>query len=99
MMRWRRENERAVAEYSLWVDSDLPSYRVGLPGFFSRYADCVDSSWVKFYVSDAAQLPVHGFDEASGALGWFEAPPAMPADICLIVRDIDGAYWDLFFSG
>jgi hypothetical protein len=96
--RWREKCRRAAEEYSLWVDDALPNYRVGIPGFFSRYGNAIETDWQIYYASDAAELPVNSFDETLGKrIGWFEAPPELPADICLLVRDIDNAYWDLFF--
>ncbi len=98
LARWREELARAADEYSLWVDFDWPNYRVGIPGFFSRYASGINTDWKIYYASDAPQLPVHSFDEVqSKSIGWFEPPPPLPADICILVRDIDNAYWDLFF--
>jgi hypothetical protein len=98
MSLWREECRRAAEEYSLWVDDALPDSRVGIPGFFSRYANAIDTDWKIYYASDAAELPANSFDEARGKrIGWFESPPELPADICLLVRDIDNAYWDLFF--
>ena len=98
LRRWREDMERAAAEFSLWVDNEFPDYQVGLPGFFSRFADCVDSDWVRYYASDAAEVPVSAFDEARGlTVDWFAAPPALPEAICLFVRNIDNAYWDFFF--
>jgi hypothetical protein len=98
IQRWREEEEQAVAEYSLWVDKDFPNYQVGLPGFFSRYADCVDRDWVRYYASDAVEVPTNAFDEAGRlTVDWFAAPPALPTSICLFVRNIDNAYWDFFF--
>ena len=77
-------------------ESRLPTSRLLIA--FSRYADCVDSDWVRYYASDAAEVPVNAFDGAHGLTGdWFATPQALPAAICLFVRNIDSAYWDFFF--
>jgi hypothetical protein len=92
------EYQRAADEYALWVDTDLAKYGIGIPGFFSRYGSAIQSNWVRYFASDAAEAPVTSFDQVEALrIGWFDPPPPLPNDICLYVRDIDSAYWDLFF--
>jgi hypothetical protein len=98
--RYLRENEAAAREYGRWLDNDSAAYRVGKPGFFSRYSAGMEGDWKIYYASDAAAIPLSSFDEAAGRFDgvWFDPPPDdLPADICLITRDIDHAYLDLFF--
>jgi hypothetical protein len=101
---WQRyldESNAASREYANWLtDLDFASYRVGKPGFFRRYASGMDGNWAMYCASDAGELPLPSFDVfASRFEGhWFvQAPDDLPPDICLITRDIDSAYLDVFF--
>lgn len=97
--RYQDETNAAAAEYGQWLD-DSVDYRVGKPGFFKRYAAGMDGDWQMYFASDEPQLPVNAFDECVRRFdgNWFEAPPDdLPRDICLITRDVDHAYLDLFF--
>ena len=70
-----------------------------MPGFFSRYAEGVCGDWQVCFASDAEDLPL-SLHEAASRFGrvWFAPPPDdLPSDICLITRDVDYAYLDLFF--
>ena len=93
------ENSDAEREYSTWLDTSYGD-RVGRPGFFSRYAAGMGGDWQMYFASDAAVLPRLSLSEAVSRFDrvWFDAPPAdLPPDICLITRDVDHAYLDLFF--
>ena len=98
--RYLSESRAAQDEYARWIDH-LGGARIGKPGFFRRYAAGMDKNWQMYFVSDAAALDCTGFvaDALRRFKGvWFDAPPPdLPADICLITRDIDGAYVDMFF--
>jgi hypothetical protein len=101
---WQRyldESNVASREYAKWlIDPDLAEYRVGKPGFFERYAAGMDGGWAMYCVSDAPQLTLTSFDEFVSRFErhWFVEPPEnLPPDICLITRDVDSAYLDLFF--
>jgi hypothetical protein len=99
---WQRyldESRAAGEEYARWLD-DSCTYRVGKPGFFSRYAAGMDSNWQTYYASDSNELRPSSFDEVSRRFDgvWFDPPPGdLPPDICLITRDVDAGYLDLFF--
>jgi len=97
--RFDREYQAASTEYANWLDTSA-GIRVGKAGFFSRYARGIEGDWKIYYVSDAAELPADAFRAAAAKFDrvWFEPPPSdMPAEICLITRDVDHAYLDLFF--
>jgi hypothetical protein len=98
LQRYREETRAASAEYANWVDASR-GYRVGKPGFFSRYAAGMDGGWQTYYVSDSAeQWPVSfGCMAKRFDTVWFEAPVDVPPDVCLVTRDVDSAYLDLFF--
>jgi hypothetical protein len=107
---WKRENavwladrEKQYAEYNLWVD-DINKYRVGIPGWFSRYIDYADRDWAIYYACYSAQ-----FMTPQATLNWlhkFECPqylwlsdPAkwlLPDEVIAVCRIIDNAYWDIF---
>jgi hypothetical protein len=99
---WQRyldESRAAREEYDHWIEL-LGSNRIGKPGFFRRYAAGMNGDWQIYFASDAPTLETAGFAEADRLFNrvWFDPPPtAMPADICLITRDVDAAYLDLFF--
>lgn len=97
--RFMNETRAAQAEYERWV-VQLGHERFGKPGFFSRYAAGMDKNWKMFFASDAPTLEQAGLAEAARLFDhdWFDSPPAeLPSDICLITRDVDAAYLDLFF--
>jgi hypothetical protein len=97
--RYSREMQAANEEYSNWLDTSTDD-RIGKPGFFARYAAGMDGTWAMYYASDADQLPMHSFRSAVQRFDgvWFDPPPEdLPSDICLVTRDIDSAYLDLFF--
>jgi len=101
---WQRyldESRAAEEEYAKWLDdSGAVAYGVGKPGFFRRYAAGMDGDWQIYYASDAPELPVSSFDECASRFDfvWLVEPPDdLPEDICVITRDIDAGYLDLFF--
>ena len=101
---WQRyldDTSAASREYANWlIDPDLAKYRVGKPGFFSRYVAGMDGGWAMYAASDAPDLPLSSFDQFANHFErhWFTEPPeGLPDDICLITRDVDAAYLDLFF--
>jgi hypothetical protein len=99
LQRYLAESRGASDEYARWLDGRC-EYRVGKPGFFSRYGAGMEGDWKMYFVSDAPDLQPTSFDDAVSRFDrvWFGEPPAdLPADICLITRDIDHAYLDLFF--
>jgi hypothetical protein len=98
LKRYIAEQREASAEYDKWVDNSTTD-RVGIPGFFSRYAPGIEGNWKTYYVSDAVNLPAESFALARKTFdgNWFDWPPEVPKEICLITRDIDAAYLDLFF--
>lgn len=108
--KWRAENVDWVSAchgqrdaYDEWVNADA-SYRVGLPGWFSRYIDCAEMDWAIYYACDGADsLPRVTLDwiaafHATG-VDWFGDPRdwSLPTGVAAIIRDIDNAYWDIFF--
>jgi hypothetical protein len=99
--RYLAESDAASREYANWiVGSDVANYGIGKPGFFSRYGPGMGGDWQMFCASDSSELKLTSFDEfASRFEGhWFTEPPDnLPDDICLITRDVDAAYLDLFF--
>jgi hypothetical protein len=97
--RYLAESAAAAEEYGKCVDL-LGDARVGKPGFFRRYAAGMDTNWQIYFASDAPALEQVGFGDAARQFNgvWFDPPPTeLPTDICLITRDIDSAYLDLFF--
>jgi hypothetical protein len=99
--RYLNESKAAREEYANWlVSDDIVKYRVGKPGFFSRYIAGIDGNWAMYCASDAPELRPTSFDEFESRFKrhWFDPPPEnLPDDICLIARDVDAAYLDLFF--
>jgi hypothetical protein len=87
----------ASEELSLYVD-DEHGYRAGRPGFFSRYGRRVDFNWATHFASDL-RWPFDAFAAAAAEWErrWFDRPEVLPDGICLLARDIDGAYHDFFF--
>ena len=99
--RYVEESDAASREYARWLsDPDVADYRVGKPGFFSRYSTGLEGGWAMYCASDAGELPLSSFDQFASRFEryWFAEPPeGLPDDICLITRDVDAAYLDLFF--
>jgi len=99
MQRYLDESRAATTEYANWID-DSRGYRVGKPGFFARYGQGMDGGWQTYYVSDSPERWPSSFDQMARRFDkvWFVAPPdETPPDICLVTRDVDAAYLDLFF--
>jgi hypothetical protein len=97
--RYSREMQAENDEYNNSLDTSTDD-RIGRPGFFSRYARGMDSNWAMYFASDAPELPAYSLKSAARRFErfWFDPPPDdLPSDICLITRDIDSAYLDLFF--
>jgi hypothetical protein len=110
--KWREENrewlsaiEEQSLEYAMWMD-DEAGYRVGLPGWYSRYAEFVDTDWALYFAceSPSGGLPRPTLDWLdalhSEGVDWFGDANnwSLPADVVLVWRDVDNAYWDLFFG-
>jgi hypothetical protein len=88
--RWRQE-------YSRFVESH-PVGLIGRPGFFSRFGGDIDGDWKVYCASDAIEVPLASFAAIqSYETNWFGDFPKAPADVVLIARNIDDAYWDFFF--
>ena len=100
---WQRyldESRAAATEYEKWLEVGTGGCRVGKPGFFKRYAAGMDHDWKAYFASDASEMPLSSMDEGARRFDrvWFHEPPDdLPKDVCVIVRDIDAAYLDLFF--
>src|SRR5262245_27319427 len=48
---WLAACQRESDEYARWVDVDA-EYRVGIPGWYSRYIDVVDQDWALYFACD-----------------------------------------------
>jgi hypothetical protein len=109
--QWKRDNatwlsarQKQHEEYSLWVDN-LKTCRVGIPGWFSRYIDCADTDWAIYFacysqqnVTPQATLDwLNAFDCPQNI--WSSDPKewSLPDDVITVCRNIDNAYWDVFF--
>lgn len=103
MKKWHEEDELIRLEHNMWVDSEA-AYRVGLPGWFSRYGGAIDGDWALYFAVDHGdgQLPRPILDrvhQMHSRCDWFDDISAwpLPREVCLVARCIDDAYWDLFF--
>lgn len=108
--RWKQQNadwlsavDRQLNEYANWVD-DEAGYRVGIPGWYSRYVDVADSCWVIYFACRGTSIIPRQTLELIDAFcedgdDWFgdASKWQLPDDVLLVCRDVDGAYWDLFF--
>ena len=89
-------------EYAQWLD-DEAGYRVGKPGWFSRYIDYVDSCWELYFVceSSSSEIPRETLDwlDSFEDRGWFGDAKdwLLPTEVLFVFRDVDHAYLDLFF--
>jgi hypothetical protein len=96
--------EAVVNEYSRWINDEC-GYRVGIPGWFSRYAGIVDVDWNCYLASDdnSGRLPrttMNRIDESHGYfLNWSQNSKEinLPQDICIICNIMDCALWEIIF--
>lgn len=102
---WLKANERQMSrvidEYECWMD-DSTSFRVGLPGWFSRYVDYAETCWAGYVVceSDDGDPP----SEAMSFLrqsdpGWEQDPATFtfPPEVIFACQNVDDAYWNFYF--
>ena len=83
-----------VAEYTRWADGFL----LGRPGFWSRLGGQLDARWQTLLACDAPDCPLELFRSLRPVTGDFtRPPPALPAEVCLLARNVDDVYWQLFF--
>lgn len=109
--RWKAENafwlsqmKKQQEEYALWVD-DSEKNHVGILGWYSRYMDYADTDWAIYYACHNTQNLTP--QATLQWLGAFECPqniwssdPAnwlLPDEVVTVCRNIDNAYWDVFF--
>lgn len=91
-------------DYAQWMD-DESGYRVGKPGWFSRYIDYVDMNWALYFAceSSSTEIPREILDWLdsflSKGVSWFGDAKnwPLPPEVVMVCRDVDAAYWDLFF--
>jgi hypothetical protein len=109
--QWRNENAEWISasaqldsEYARWIDADA-SYRVGLPGWYSRYVDVSDHDWaIYFGCEGTTALPRSTLDRIdafhSKGRDYFGDPQnwSLPNDVVAVLRVVDSAYWDVFFK-
>lgn len=99
------ELEQQTSDYSRFLD-DRSGYRVGKPGWFSRYINYVDTSWELFFACEGSssvcpRVPLDWLDTflSKGQVSWFGdvGEWSLPEAVVLVCRNVDDAYWDLFF--
>lgn len=95
--------EKQSLDYADFLD-DESGYRVGKPGWFARYIDHVDACWNCYFVceSSSVQIPretMDWLDSFNPDDPWFGdvARWSLPNNVLMVCRDVDAAYWDLFF--
>ena len=95
MAQWLAASEAAGEELFRFVERDRP---VALPGFFSRYGGALGTDWTSYWACDPIDEPAAALGAVAALrIDWFAAPPVLPPEICLYCRNIDSAYWDVFF--
>ena len=102
---WLLAREEQEKQYSQWIES-TSDYRVGLPGWYLRYADYLDTDWAIYFAcnSNENQLPRAALDrlhkKSLEGMDWFSNPSSwfLPHDVVAMCRIVDDAYWEIFFS-
>ncbi|HBE70367.1 MAG TPA: hypothetical protein DDW52_19635 [Planctomycetaceae bacterium] len=94
--------ESQSREYVNWLNDDF-GYRVGMPGWFSRYANYADTNWAIYFGCDNAtempRLTLDWLDKfTSNGTDWFGdvAGWELPTDVAFVCRNIDDALWHMF---
>lgn len=98
------DNEAAFRDYSSFT-SDENGYRVGTPGWFLKYIDWTDTDWAMYMACESStrDSPKETLDWIntfySQGVDWFRHAKKweLPKDVVFVCRNIDDAYWDLFF--
>jgi hypothetical protein len=102
---WLKANEQqmsqAVEEYEHWMD-DTAGYRVGLPGWFSRYVDYADTCWAGYVVCESAngERPKAALSAVRQSDPAWEQDPAtftFPEEVIFACKNVDDAWWDFYF--
>ncbi|QDV69914.1 hypothetical protein Poly24_36320 [Rosistilla carotiformis] len=94
--------ESQSREYANWLNDDF-GYRVGKPGWFSRYANYADTNWAMYFgCNNATEIPTQTLDWlenfTSNGTDWFgdAAQWGLPTDVAFVCRNIDDALWHVF---
>ena len=81
-----------------YVEEHAGIGRVGRPGFFSRLGDTVDFNWSCHFAIAGDTLPLASLRVIQRfSTAWFDPLDALPTDVVLVARDIDGAYQEFGF--
>ncbi|QDV53785.1 hypothetical protein [Gimesia fumaroli] len=98
--------EKQSLDYANFLD-DESDYRVGKPGWFARYIDHVDACWDCYFACESlsSEKPRELLDrldalDSKGRDDWWFGDVtdwSLPDEVVLVCRDVDAAYWDLFF--
>ena len=89
--KWDEAYDRLIIEPN--------NYRVAKPGFWSFAGSGIEPEAI-YYVIQADDMPMDTLDKVHQTGGWFDDPNewSLPEDVCLILRDIDAAYCDVFVN-
>lgn len=73
---------------------------VGMPGFFSRFGGGFDIDWHAYLAVDTNMWPDHLSDQLRACVKDVDLTadlPPLPPEVCVYARNIDCAYWEVFF--
>ena len=86
--------------------TDMSSgYQVGKPGWFRRFIDQANTDWAVYIACECSseEMPRTSLDQIDSYLDagvdWLGdvGKWPLPSDVLLVCRDVDDAWWDLFF--
>ncbi len=80
-------------------------YQVGKPGWFRRFIDKADTDWAVYVACECSsdEMPRASLNQIDSYLhkgiDWLGDVGKwhLPSDVLLVCRDVDNAWWDLFF--